>query len=67
MPHILPKMDTGAISGTLLKIFIVLVIVGLLVTLTWGGFVVWVLVAAILVIIAYGILARWYYRWIGRR
>ena len=67
MPRLVPRMDTGAISGTLLNLFFVLVVIGLLVTLTWGGLLVWVLAAALLVLVLYAIAARLYYRWIGRR
>lgn len=67
MPRLLPRMDTGAISGTLMNLLIVLLIVGFLVTVTLGGFLVWGILAVIAVLIIYGISARVYYRWIGRR
>ena len=67
MPRVLPAMDTGAISGTLLNLFVVLVIVGFLLTVTIGGFLVWVLSSLVFVLLLYAIAARLYYRWVGRR
>lgn len=67
MPRLVPRMDTGAISGTLLNLLILLLIIGFLVTVTLGGFLVWGIAAVIVVLVVYAILARGYYSWIGRR
>ena len=67
MPRLIPSMDTGAISGTLLNLFVVLVVIGFLLTVSFGGFLVWALAALVFVLVLYGMAARLYYRWIGRR